>query len=313
GSSKKKKQMGTSVPVAIVTKKNKKKNNHDEVADNNNVEAGQDEWDSNAESDQEESESDSSDSEDSESDTDEDVVRNPPSLNSPGSKDSSDQQNNKLSTTNPKSPKLKIRLSSAKLEQLSKSRLVVDSKVKHTDLNIEDDVKLHAALKREKKKQEKLMALSNRISERPEFDHEKAKQVMEEEKRKREEGKPLTAKQIRKILRDDDAASGGDDNNWVRRSRRQPNKALVKSKEVKMLIEKLKMNDRDVRVLKMKKYINDPNIPSAVLNAALDAMEENTSCEVLYIQVRTRDGLLLAYSIVSQTIRPFTQQNLSTI
>lgn len=261
------------LPKKSKKKKNEKvRNNHDEVADKNNVEAGQDGWDSNAESDPEESENDSSDSEDLESDNDENGVRN------------SNQQNNKLSTTNPKSPKLKIHLSSAKLEQLSKSRLVVDSNVKHTDLSVEDDVKLHAALKREKKKQEKLMALSNRISERPDFDHESAKRVMEEEKRKREEGKPLTAKQIRRILREDDAASGGDDNNWVRRSRRQPNKALVKSKEVKMLIEKLKMNDRDVRVLKMKKYINDPNIPSAVLNAALDAMEENTNCEVLYIQ-----------------------------
>jgi len=38
-------------------------------------------------------------------------------------------------------------------------------------------------------------------------------------------------------------------------------------------------------VLKMKKYINDPNAPSCVLDAALDAFEENTNCEALYIQV----------------------------
>lgn len=142
---------------------------------------------------------------------------------------------------------------------------------------------MDAAIKREKRKQEKLIALSIKVNERPDFDHEKAKKEMEEEKRKREESRPLTAKEIRKILRNDDASSCNQ-NNWVRRSIRQPNKALLRSKEVRMLAEKLKMNDSDMVVLKMKKYINDPNVPSPVLDTVLDAMEENTNCEALYIQ-----------------------------
>lgn len=37
-------------------------------------------------------------------------------------------------------------------------------------------------------------------------------------------------------------------------------------------------------VLKMKKYLNDPDIPSVVMDAALDALEENSNCQSLYIQ-----------------------------
>jgi len=283
----KKKRKGSSIPVAIVTNKSKKKNtqggNHSRIADNGNIEARKDEWDSGAESDPEGSESDESDLEDSRSDIDDEEIHNS-SSNSTHPIDPSNHRN-KLPTANPsKSPKLKIRLLSNKLEQLSKLRLIPDSQeVISLDLKNDDDVKLNAALKREKKKQEKLMALSIMISERPEFDHEKAKQEMEEEKRKRVESKPLTRKEIRVILRNDDS-SRSNQNDWVRRSRRQPSKALLKSKDVRMLIRKLKTNDLDMRVLKMKKYINDPNIPSAVLNAALNAMEENTNCEALYIQ-----------------------------
>ena len=62
--------------------------------------------------------------------------------------------------------------------------------------------------------------------------------------------------------------------------------ALLNSKGVRMLVDKLKYNDFDMVVLKMKKYINDPNTPCAVIDAILNAMEENTNCEALYIQVR---------------------------
>jgi len=37
-------------------------------------------------------------------------------------------------------------------------------------------------------------------------------------------------------------------------------------------------------VLKMKKYINDPDVPPVIMDAALDALEENTNCQALYIQ-----------------------------
>ncbi|CAJ1970304.1 unnamed protein product [Cylindrotheca closterium] len=105
----------------------------------------------------------------------------------------------------------------------------------------------------------------------------------EERRIRKESAKPLTAEQIKTILGEDDfAAPGG--SNWVRRSVRQPSKALLSAKPLRMLIEKLKHNDPEVVVLKMKKYINDPNAPSVVLDAALDALEENTNCQTLYIQ-----------------------------
>merc|ERR1712137_34599 len=99
------------------------------------------------------------------------------------------------------------------------------------------------------------------VDQKPEFDHEKAKLEIEEERRKREEAKPLTAKELRKILQDDNVSGGANQNNWVRRSRRQPNRNLLNSKPVRVLVDKLKYNDLDMHVLKMKKYINDPNAP----------------------------------------------------
>jgi hypothetical protein len=37
-------------------------------------------------------------------------------------------------------------------------------------------------------------------------------------------------------------------------------------------------------VLKMKKYISDSSTPCAVIDVALDALEDNTNCQALYIQ-----------------------------
>jgi len=37
-------------------------------------------------------------------------------------------------------------------------------------------------------------------------------------------------------------------------------------------------------VLKLKKYLNDPDIAPVIMNATLDALEENTNCQALYIQ-----------------------------
>ena len=94
-----------------------------------------------------------------------------------------------------------------------------------------------------------------------------------------------TEAEIRKILRDDSATFGESNCNWVRRSSRQPSKSVLNSAGVKDLLDKLKCNDSDMVVLKMKKYLNDPDIAPVIMNAALDAMEENTNCQALYIQV----------------------------
>jgi len=59
---------------------------------------------------------------------------------------------------------------------------------------------------------------------------------------------------------------------------------------VRDLLDKLKSNDSDMVVLKLKKYLNDSDCPQVVMNAALEAMEENTNCQALYIQVSTETG-----------------------
>ncbi len=105
-----------------------------------------------------------------------------------------------------------------------------------------------------------------------------------EAKRKKELARALTAEEIRMILGEDECV-GPCSTNWVRRSVRQPSKHALNSPRVKDLIEKLKSNDPDMVVLKMKKYVNDPNTPCLVIDAVLAALEENTNCEALYIQV----------------------------
>jgi hypothetical protein len=93
----------------------------------------------------------------------------------------------------------------------------------------------------------------------------------------------LTAAEIQSILGSDTtAASSG----WVRRSVRQPSKSHLTAPRVQQLLEKLRDNDSDMVVLKMKKYCSDLDTPSLVLDAVLDALEENTNCQALYIQVR---------------------------
>lgn len=106
----------------------------------------------------------------------------------------------------------------------------------------------------------------------------------EEEKKKKELARPLTAEEISTILGEDFAVDCPS-TNWVRRSVRQPSKNALNSPRVKDLLEKLRNNDDDMVVLKMKKYVNDPNAPCIVIDAVLDALEENTNCEALYIQV----------------------------
>jgi hypothetical protein len=114
----------------------------------------------------------------------------------------------------------------------------------------------------------------------------------EENKRKKQEKRALTADEIRSILGEDSRACD-EATHWVRRSVRQPSKSIVNSPQVKALFEKLRMNDTDMVVLKMKKYLNDPNTPSVALDAVLDVLEENTNCEALYIQVSPRKQLAL--------------------
>jgi len=107
-------------------------------------------------------------------------------------------------------------------------------------------------------------------------------ETKEERKRKKDEAKPLTAKQLRAILKNDDLVAPS--SHWVRRSCRQPSKAALNAPSVRDLLHKLKTNHSDMAVLKLKKYINDPDTPQVVLDGVLDVLEENTNCQALYIQ-----------------------------
>jgi hypothetical protein len=95
-----------------------------------------------------------------------------------------------------------------------------------------------------------------------------------------------TDAEIRKILRDDTGTFGESQCHFVRRSSRQPSKSILNSASVRDLLDKLKCNDSDMVVLKLKQYLNDPDIPSVIMDATFDALEENTNCQALYIQVR---------------------------
>lgn len=111
---------------------------------------------------------------------------------------------------------------------------------------------------------------------------------LSESKRKADLTKPLTARKIRKILAKDDKEeikrSSSTTSHWVRRSVRQPCRDILRSTIMKSLVNKLKSNNKDMVVLKMKKYINNPDTPSVVIDAALEALEVNTNCQALYIQ-----------------------------
>lgn len=102
---------------------------------------------------------------------------------------------------------------------------------------------------------------------------------------RKQQAKPLTSAEIQAILKQDCSNETSGCSTWVRRSMRQPSRSALDSPRVKDLIHKLSSNDPDMVVLKMKKYCSDLDTPQIVIDAVLDALEENRNCEALYIQV----------------------------
>lgn len=94
----------------------------------------------------------------------------------------------------------------------------------------------------------------------------------------------LTIEQIRQILGEDPMLCSEAETHWVRRSVRQPSRSALTSPNVQALLHKLRNNDPDMVVLKMKKYVNDSAAPQIVMDAVLDALQENSNCQALYIQ-----------------------------
>ena len=179
-----------------------------------------------------------------------------------------------------------------KLKKLKKRERLSSAPVK--TFNDRDDgpanSQQNATRKRDKKMRKKLRKIlieKHPVPDTVQEDNDALEREMDEERRKREQAKPLTAAQIRAILGEDWNGGGESirNSNWVRRSTRQPLKSILNSKQMKNFLHKVRNNDPDMVVLKMKKYISDPNAPEVVLNAALEALEENTNCEALYIQV----------------------------
>jgi hypothetical protein len=198
----------------------------------------------------------------------------------------------------PKVPTLHLRLSPEKkvVKATFRDTLVKELKVKKTEQKLSHPEAGNHRLKvrGKKKKKRKHQQASSDDYELKEPDDEaaleKARLRAEELKRKKETAKPLTAAQIRAIVAEDDAgqdaAAGGQ--KWVRRSVRQPSWGMLNSANMQSFVAKLRANDSEMVVLKMKKYVNDPNAPPAVLDVALDALEENSNCEALYIQVSVK-------------------------
>lgn len=96
--------------------------------------------------------------------------------------------------------------------------------------------------------------------------------------------RPLTAAELMSILAEDDAKGCEAAGSWVRRSTRQPSRSAITAPNVRAIVQKLEMNDPDMVVLKCKKYLSDPDTPSVIVDAMLDALEKNTNCQALYIQ-----------------------------
>mmetsp|Transcript_32048 Transcript_32048/g.94300 ORF Transcript_32048/g.94300 Transcript_32048/m.94300 type:complete len:867 (+) Transcript_32048:407-3007(+) len=92
----------------------------------------------------------------------------------------------------------------------------------------------------------------------------------------------LTDAEVRAILGDDFNTGGS--GNYVRRSTRQPSRSVLDHKSVRALISKLENNDRDMAVLKMKKYLPDPDTKPIAIDVVLNALEKNTNCQALYVQ-----------------------------
>jgi hypothetical protein len=186
----------------------------------------------------------------------------------------------KLKLPRPK-PKLELEVNPSAVKNTTK-KFKKKKKKRKRDLENQSSAENVVA----KKRQGRPKKMKSMEPEPPsEITQDENKQVATEEERTRKESaKPLTAEQIKAILGEDDfAMSAG--TNWVRRSVRQPSRDLLNAKTVKALVEKLKNSHPDMIVLKMKKFVNDPNAPQVVLDAALDALEENTNCQTLYIQV----------------------------
>ncbi len=69
----------------------------------------------------------------------------------------------------------------------------------------------------------------------------------------------------------------------ARQSARRAGENLLNKPAFCRLVDALKTNKPDVAVLRMKEYVSDSDTPPIVMDAFLDALENNTNCQALYI------------------------------
>jgi len=131
----------------------------------------------------------------------------------------------------------------------------------------------------------KAKVVSAKMLAEQEREKKREEERLAEEKRVKDSAKPPTVAELNAIFASDNDLHGcGASSNWVRRSCRLPSRSILDSSHVRGLIDKLRNNDSDMVVLKLKKYLSDPDTPTVIIDAALDALEENRNCEALYIQ-----------------------------
>ena len=91
--------------------------------------------------------------------------------------------------------------------------------------------------------------------------------------------------------------------NNLRRSTRNPSQSVLSSPTFKSLEQKLKMNDPDVVVLKCKEYLTDSHSSPEIINAMLSALQSNTNCQGLYVQVRDQTNISFSITIMIITYK----------
>ena len=57
------------------------------------------------------------------------------------------------------------------------------------------------------------------------------------------------------------------------------------------LVAHVEQQQQQQLYVRKKKYVSDPNVPEVVIDGALDALELNTNCEALFIQVRIENSI----------------------
>ena len=122
-----------------------------------------------------------------------------------------------------------------------------------------------------------------------------------EETESKEEEKDMELKQKKEEKEEMKATATATTHN-LRRSKRNPSQSVLSLSTFKDLERKLKINDPEVVVLRCKEYLNADS-SSEIINAMLTALESNTNCQGLYLQVRDQANISFSITIMIITYK----------